>query len=412
MIAPMSLATLSAMRALIGYGSVVFACLGLLTACGSGGPESMVDGGTAATGNGQSGGASSMGGASSTGGISLGGSSASGSSSGGMSGGGPIEECAAANQQAELKPVYLVFLLDESGSMGDGENGNRAEKWDPVTQALNAFFADAGSAGIMASLSIFPLNKNKTQSAADEDIAPDCQASAYVAPVVQPTALPNSMAFADAIMALDPPNEYGTPTLPALSGTIDYAKTVLAEDPTRKVAVVMVTDGDPNRCQGNNIENTAAAAAAVAAQIPTYVIGVGKSLTSLNAIAIGGGTEKAFVVSSDGMGQTPEKTRQDLLDAVNLIRGQAISCEIDIPAPPVGKKLDPDKVDVQFTGDGKPAASLKYGTDCVGDAAWHYDNATTPTKIELCTNACSAVKADAKGKLDVVFGCVKRDVVN
>jgi hypothetical protein len=296
--------------------------------------------------------------------------------------------------------------------MGDGKNGNRAEKWDPVTQALNAFFADAESTGIMASLSIFPLNKNTTQSAADEDIAPDCQASAYVAPVVLPTALPNGTAFADAIMALDPPNEYGTPTLPALSGTIDYAKGVLAEDPTRKVAIVMVTDGDPNRCDGNNIANTAAAAAAVADEIPTYVIGVGKSLTSLNDIAVGGGTEKAFVVSSDGMGQTPEKTRQDLLNAVNLIRGQAISCEIDIPAPPVGKKLDPEKVDVQFTADGAPKSSLKYGTECTGDAAWRYDDATTPTKIELCPAACDAVKADGNGKLDVVFGCVKRDVVN
>jgi Mg-chelatase subunit ChlD len=398
------------MRRLIGYGSaVVFACLGLLSACSSGGPESTVDEGTAAsaaTGSGQSGANAN------TGGISLGGSSSNNSGSGGTGGDGPIEECAAANQQAELKPVYLVFLLDESGSMGDGRNGNRAEKWDPVTQALNAFFADAQSAGITASLSIFPLNNNKTQGAADEDIAPDCQASAYVAPVVQPTALPNSTAFADAIMALDPPNEYGTPTLPALSGTIDYAKSVLAEDPTRKVAIVMVTDGDPNRCQGNNVANTAAAAATVADQIPTYVIGVGKSLTSLNDIAIGGGTKKAFVVSSDGMGQTPEKTRQDLLDAVNLIRGQAISCEIDIPTPPVGKKLDPEKVDVQFTSDGKPASSLKYGTECTGDAAWRYDDAMAPTKIELCADACSAVKADAKGKLDVVFGCVKRDVVN
>jgi hypothetical protein len=404
------------MRRLIGYGSaVVFGCLGLLSACGSGGPESMVEGGTAAsaaTAAAAANGSTNSGGSSSSGGISLGGSTIGTSGSGGAGGSGSIEECAAAKQQAELKPVYLVFLLDESGSMGDGKNGSRAEKWDPVTQALNAFFADAQSTGIMASLSIFPLNKNTTQSAADEDIAPDCEASAYIAPVVQPTPLPNSTAFADAIMALDPPNEYGTPTLPALAGTIDYAKSVLAEDPTRKVAIVMVTDGDPNRCQGNNIANTAAAAAAVAAEIPTYVIGVGKSLTSLNDIAIGGGTKQAFVVSSDGTGQTPEKTRQDLLDAVNLIRGQAISCEIDIPTPPAGKKLDPEKVDVQFTADGQPKSSLKYGTECTSDAAWRYDDATAPTKIELCPATCDAVKADTKGKLDVVFGCVKRDVVN
>jgi hypothetical protein len=56
--------------------------------------------------------------------------------------------------------------------------------------------------------------------------------------------------------------------------------------------------------------------------------------------------------------------------------------------------------------------SLKYGTECSGDTAWRYDNPTAPKTIELCTDACSAIKADAKGKLDVVFGCVKRDVVN
>jgi len=29
---------------------------------------------------------------------------------------------------------------------------------------------------------------------------------------------------------------------------------------------------------------------------------------------------------------------------IELIRGRSISCELDIPAPPAGKKLDPDKV--------------------------------------------------------------------
>jgi hypothetical protein len=56
--------------------------------------------------------------------------------------------------------------------------------------------------------------------------------------------------------------------------------------------------------------------------------------------------------------------------------------------------------------------SLKYGTECTADTAWRYDDPKAPKTIELCTNACSAVKADFKGKLDVVFGCVKRDVVN
>lgn len=387
----------------MGSAAVLAVCLGQLAGCSGNQPESNVDGG----GSGSSSGAHSSGGN-----LQLGGAmSSAGSESGGangMAGSAPIEECAAANQQAELAPVYLVFLLDESGSMGDGEHGNRTEKWDPVTAALRAFFADPESTGITASLSLFPLNKNKTMGPADEDMPADCSASAYVSPAVMPTALPNDKAFADAIAALDPPNEFGTPTFPALSGTIDYAKSVLAEDATRKVAIVMVTDGNPVSCQGNTIDNTAMAAAAVADQIPTYVIGVGDSLEALNAIAEGGGTKQAFIVSLDD----PEQTRKDLLDTINLIRGQALSCEIDIPAPPLGKKLDPEKVDVQFTADGKPGVSLKYGTECTGDTAWRYDDAAAPKTIELCADTCTSVKADAKGKLDVVFGCVKRDVVN
>ncbi|HYQ17792.1 MAG TPA: VWA domain-containing protein, partial [Polyangiaceae bacterium] len=67
--------------------------------------------------------------------------------SGNSPGTGGSDSCASATQETELSPVYLVFLLDESGSMGDGEHGQRAEKWDPVTSALKSFFSDAKSTG-------------------------------------------------------------------------------------------------------------------------------------------------------------------------------------------------------------------------------------------------------------------------
>lgn len=407
---------LSRMRRVSGLGSVVLALagLGLTAACGDSLPESHVEGGAASS----SGGASSQSGNGNSGGsIVLAGSTTGASSSGGSNGesgsNGVGGGCAASTAQAELSPVYLVFLLDESGSMGDGDNGDRTKKWDPVTAALKAFFADEASAGITASLSVFPLNQNKSMGAADSDFAPACNAAAYVDPIVTPTALPNDKAFADAIQTLDPPNEYGTPTYPGLSGTIQYAESVLAEEAGRKVAIVMVTDGQPFGCgnQGNNINNTAMAAAEVADRIPTYVIGVAdesNSLDSLDAIAEGGGTDKAFIVEVDN----PEQTRTELLDAINLIRGQAISCELPIPSPPAGKKLDPDKVDVQFTPSGEAATPLKYGAECSGDVAWRYDDADKPTKVLLCDATCNTVKADPMGKLDVVFGCVDRVVVN
>ncbi|MDF3071152.1 MAG: hypothetical protein K0R38_6753 [Polyangiaceae bacterium] len=371
--------------------------------------------GSGANGSGANGSGANGSGASNAGGsFNLGGSMASGGMDPAPEGGQPAgETCASATEQAELAPVYLVFLLDESGSMGDGKYGDRKQKWDPVTSALNAFFADPASAGITASLSLFPLNQNKTQSAADSNMGPACDASAYVTPEVVPTALPDTTTFKDAIAKLDPPNEYGTPTFPAIVGTIQYAESLLQEDSSRKVAVVMVTDGEPTECTSkdasktNNIKNTAAAAAAVADHLPTYVIGVGAELASLKAIAEGGGTEDAFIVSLDD----PEQTRTDLLDAINLIRGKAISCELAIPAPPAGKKLDPNKVNVHFEGAAGTDVSLVYGTECTGKTQWRYDDETTPSKILLCEETCQAVKADPKGALGVEFACQDRVVV-
>lgn len=392
------------MRTLSGFGSVVVgSCLALLAACGSTTPESNVTSGGASS----SGGDASSAGTLNLGGTSLnGGSSSSAGTDNGNGGSGGIEQCAAATAQAELAPVYLVFLLDESGSMGDGKNGDRTVKWDPVTSALKAFYADKASAGITASLTVFPQNLNTTMGAADQNKPASCKATDYEKPEVVPTALPDDKTFAAAIAKLDPPNEFGTPTFPALSGTITYAQSLLKEDASRKVAIVMVTDGEPYGCNGNTVNATAMAAAKVAKTIPTYVIGVGDKLDSLNQIANSGGTDKAFIVALND----PEQTRQDLLDAINLIRGQSISCELPLPAPPAGKRLDPDKVDVQFSGSAA-TKTLKYGTECTGDVAWHYDNVTTPTKVLLCDDACSTVKADPMGKLDVVFGCVDRVIV-
>jgi hypothetical protein len=401
---------------------MALASLGLTAACGDSGTGSTVEDGTAGSGANGSGASSSSGGSinGTAGSLDLGGNMSGGGSTGEGgegSGTGGGASCASSSAEATLAPVYLVFLLDESGSMGDGEHGKRAEKWDPVTEALNAFFADPDSAGITASLGLFPLDKNKTTGIADSKFGTDCDASAYGAPAVTPTALPNASVFKDAMAALTPPNEWGTPTFPAIVGTLDYAESLLAEDSSRKVAVVMVTDGDPTQCtsddkdETNNVTNTAKAAAAKADHIPTYVIGVGKSLKSLDAIAAGGGTEKAFIVSADDPNQTPEQTRTQLLDAINEIRGNSISCELPMPSPPAGKKLDPDKVNVHFAGQGKPDVSLEYGTECTGSAAWHYDDEAKPTKILLCDATCSSVKSDPMGKLSVEFACKDRVVV-
>jgi hypothetical protein len=359
----------------------------------------VVENGTDAAGNGSNGEGNGTGGGTDSD-IGLDG---DGNGSGDGNGGWDGSACTSQGVGAKLDPVYLVFLLDQSGSMGDGQHGNRKQKWDPVTAALNSFFEDSDSAGLYASLTLFPKNRNTGTGAADDKIGADCEASAYVEPEVKPTLLPNDTAFAAAIAAVDPPNEFGTPTRPALAGTIQYAESLLAQDASRRVVIVMVTDGVPVSCAGNNITNTANEAEAVADRIPTYVIGVGKELSNLNAIAQAGKTEEAFLVAVDD----PTKTRTALLEQINSIRGEVISCEVPMPKPPAGRQLDPDKVYVEYSS-SSGTVNLDYNPKCTGGTGWHYDSADKPTQVELCERTCATVKAQRTAGVNVVFGCVTR----
>src|SRR5262249_14409583 len=183
----------------------------------------------------------------------------------------------------------LVLMYDKSGSMGDpAEGGDPALKWFPVNTGMKAFFTDPKSAGYNASLQFFP---------APGDVAATCSA-AYATPLVPMTSLAQSTPLVSALDHASP--QGGTPTLPALTGALTYAAQVAKANPDEKTVVVLVTDGEPGMvvngqiapgCTNNDISHVAAAAqTAVKAtpSIPTYVIGVGQQLTSLNQIAAAG----------------------------------------------------------------------------------------------------------------------------
>lgn len=294
-----------------------------------------------------------------------------------------LEKCATNSATAEAVPVYLVFQYDKSGSMG--EDG----KWNACKAATKAFFSSPDSNGIKASLTFFPTGN---------DI---CTTTQYETPSVPVTALP-SAAFGAALDAQSPNGS--TPTRPALEGAIAYAKTVEAgKGGTRidgKVAIVFVTDGIPQSCNNNSIANTKALAASVAATIPTYVIGVGNALSSLDEIAVGGGTKKALIVNTGD----PSKTQSELLAAINAIKNNALSCDYKIPAAPAGETFDRSKVNVQYAPAGLVPSTVGYNPSCTGGTGWKYDNETNPTRILFCDATCDQVKAKP-GKVDIVFGC-------
>jgi hypothetical protein len=149
-----------------------------------------------------------------------------------------LAACATQSATAEARPVYLVFMFDKSGSMV--ENGS--PKWSSSKAATRAFFESTESKGISASLSFFPTGSNAS-----------CAVGDYDTPKVTLTALP-STSFGASLDQQNPAG--GTPTRPALEGAIVTAQEIAAgPGKDGKVAIVLVTDGQPQGCTNNSISN-------------------------------------------------------------------------------------------------------------------------------------------------------------
>ena len=177
--------------------------------------------------------------------------------------------------------------------------------------------------------------------------------------------------------------------------------------------MLLVSDGSPTGCGSNPTgssdadiqQATDAAKAASDAGIKVYVLNLGGDVGNLDAIANAGGTTKAISIAD------PTDT-QAIGAALAQIRGQTLSCELDIPKPPDGLKPDFSKLNVTFTPSDGPLQVLGNTTDCTKNPdGWQYDNPDAPTKIELCPHVCESVLASVTGTLGVVLGCETTHVV-
>jgi len=83
-----------------------------------------------------------------------------------------------------------------------------------------------------------------------------------------------------------------------------------------------------------------------------------------------------------------------------------VACELGIPTPPSGEKIDYNKVNVTYSSSGGTSETVKYddSTTCeAGANGWQYN--ADKTKILLCGDACKKVQADLSAKVTVEFGC-------
>lgn len=315
-----------------------------------------------------------------------------GGGSGGLGGGA---SCATGSSQANLANVNMFLMFDQSSSMTEND------RWGNATAALVQFLQAPETAGIKIALRFF---------ASDEPAAgcniQECNIDACSQPLVDLGELTSAAGdghetrLVEAIQSRVPnPQGPGTPISAALQGAVNWSVDFNASAPdTERAVVVFVTDGEPSGCDEDQNNIAAIAGQGFADGVLTFSVGLqGSSEALMNAIADEGGTGQAIFVG-DGNAQ------QDLLDALNAIRGKAMTCDFDLPS---GNNVDPTKVNVTLTtGDEVEQWSKVANANACGDSkAWHYDSENNPTSVVLCPAACEAAGGTSGSRIDVVFGC-------
>jgi hypothetical protein len=309
-------------------------------------------------------------------------------------------DCIRSSQLVGEIPIDLYFMMDKSTSMTMFDRGQPISRWNAVSQAMKAFINSPKSVGLGAGIAFFPR--------VDRSGNPLCGAADYAFPVVPIGVIPDvvpaiSTGISAQVLAT------GTPTTPALQGAHIYARTRQAQS-GRLAAVVIVTDGQPRQCT-STIETTAAVATHASGgnpSIKTYVLGVGPSLSALNAIAQAGGTERAYLVESGG--------EAELTAALDAIRTSALSCAYSIPefGRSTADKI-PSKVATRVGPNGEPIplGQVPNADACRNGPGWYYErppatepNADiSPTRVTLCPGSCDTLLKQSGSHLDVVVGC-------
>jgi Mg-chelatase subunit ChlD len=242
-----------------------------------------------------------------------------------------------------------------------------------------------------------------------------CNVDRYSQPQVAIAALPPALGpLRDALGAVVPGGQ--TPMQPAVEGSLALLRAHVAENPGRRAALVLATDGLPEGCDNQSVDAIATnvAAGRAAAAVPTYVIGVftadelPASQPALAALASAGGTGAPFIL------EPSQSLTQRFLDALNQIRGNALACEFQIPRPTAGVQ-DFGKVNVRFTTGAGATEDLVYVTSVdrcdPARGGWYYDVAPpagTPQRIITCPASCGKFKADAGGRVEIRIGCTTR----
>jgi hypothetical protein len=320
--------------------------------------------------------------------------------------------CGGDSQVSTFKKVNYLVMMDRSGSM------NSSGLWNPAVAGLTAFYQDPTNAGLGVAMEFYPT---KSGGAYGDGCAPGgasqcnspatpCSNAMVPLGILTAGAAPGDAqeaALIASFASVNPSNNsagtgQGTPTYPALEGSLIWAMNKVTADPTQRYDVILLTDGDPSGCDQTSAGAAALAANALATKgVKTHVIGMPGSTTAyLNPIAFAGGTNTSITVGNATMAT-------DLKNALTAITGGGITCASDLPPLNLFDPFDVKVIYTESNSNVVPLAKYADSTACGTNEGWYYDNNATPTKILLCPTSCTKATGDAGSKIDITLGCPK-----
>ncbi|MDF3069076.1 MAG: hypothetical protein K0R38_4677 [Polyangiaceae bacterium] len=308
------------------------------------------------------------------------------------------EACVGTEVEAKPLPVDLFAVLDGSSSMNDATESG-ISKWYATKSAFQDFLARAPQ-GMQFGLSLFPLSSDEVLS---------CSAARY-----RDASLPIqdvSQMARGAIAKLDQVKPWGqTPTAPAFTAALELASAHASLHPDRSVVVVLATDGLPTACAPTDTR-ALAALAKEALDGPAHVRTLVVASTSLAAadtsnferIAAAGGTLRPVMIDSR------RDFGKQLGDALDATAAREVACDLALPEPPAGKRLDYDTINVVLNGEERTTLPRVGGPSSCGAAGgWYYDVDPTlgaPSRLNVCKSSCARTQAV---QLEIELGCQTR----
>jgi hypothetical protein len=264
--------------------------------------------------------------------------------------------------------------------------------WVEIQRGLREYVDDPRAAGTGVGVGYFPAPVSVPGS------GPVCDPDKYSMPAAEVKLLPENAAAIRRSIPLAPLG-LGSPTLPALQGALNYARSRWRSWPYKQ-AVVLVTDKVADfACVTNPaaIVDAAREAAAIDPPIPTYVIALSATLDdvllpfvrpeALDAVAAEGGTGAARQVDLEDRNSSLARTLHD-------IQVDAEPCQYEVSvavrADPTGSALGT----VAASGSPLPLPRLDSVADC--GQGYYFDDPANPEWATLCADTCTALKASPR----------------